>query len=179
MNKTLSRWTATAAALLMIFLPGALSAREKRGANVVITMTDGRYVSGELIAVKPDSLLVLNFHGADESVELAGIRRVRIDKKSKSRAGAVTGAVAGTLISGILAAITPTTSWLTGHTHMSASGVILVAATGGAAGGLVGLGIGALSSSDKTLQFEGKFASENRAQALAYLRRHARIRDYR
>jgi len=88
-------------------------------------------------------------------------------------------AVAGTLISGLYAALSPSISWGTGHTHMSASGVILVAAAGGATGGLVGLGIGALASSDKTLQFEGKFASENRAQALVYLRRNARIRDYR
>ena len=181
MNKTLSRWTATAAALLIIFLPGTLSARERRGANVVITMTDGRYVSGELVAVKPDSLLVLNLHGADESAELAGIKSVRIDRRSKARSGAILGAVAGTLITSVWAALAPVRiiPWSTGHDHMSTAGVILVGAAGGAAGGLVGMGIGSLSSSDTTLHFDGKPGSEKRAQALAYLRGQARIRDYR
>ena len=62
---------------------------------------------------------------------------------------------------------------------MSTAGVILVGAAGGAAGGLVGMGIGSLSSSDTTLHFDGKPGSEKRAQALAYLRGQARIRDYR
>ena len=179
MNKNITKWIAAAVPLLILVLPGALSARERRGATVVITMKDGQYVSGELVAVKPGSLLLQNLSGIDESVELAGIRTIRIDRLSKSRTGAITGAVAGTLISGLYAALSPSVSWVTGHTHMSASGVILVAAAGGAAGGLVGLGIGSLAGSDKTIQFEGKFASENRAQALAFLRRHARIRDYR
>lgn len=176
MNKKLTKWLATAVPLLILVLPGALSARERRGANVVITMKDGQYVSGELVAVKPGSLLVLNFHGTDESVELAAIRSIRIDRRSKAQAGAILGTVAGTLISGILAAVTPSVSWDTGHTHMSASGVILIAAMGGAAGGLVGLGIGSLAGSDKTIQFEGSVESERKAQALAYLRRNARIR---
>ena len=179
MKKKLDKRIATVLILLIFVLPGALSARERRGANVVITMTDGRYVSGELVAVKPDSLLVLNFHGADESAELAGIKSVRIDRKSKARSGAILGAVAGTIITGVWAALTPTVSWWTGNDHMSASGVILVAAAGGAAGGLVGLGIGSLSSSDTTLHFDGKPGSEKKAHALAYLRRNARIRDYR
>jgi hypothetical protein len=168
----------TVLAFLILVLPEAISARERRGANLLVTLKDGHSAAGELIAVKPDSLLLLNFAGADQSVELVGIRSIRIIKESKAGQGAIYGALAGTLISGLSAALSPAISWQTGHLHPSATGVILIAALGGAAGGLLGYGAGALAGSDKTIQFEGKSGAEDRARALAYLRAKARIRDY-
>ena len=151
---------------LMLVLPGALSARERRGANIIVTLKDGHFSAGELIAVKPDSLLLLA--GKDESVDLIGIRSIRIVRKSKARLGGVYGILAGTLIGGIEVA-------LEGGARVEIGlGIVF----GGILGGVVGLGVGAIAGTDKTIQFEGKSESEV-GLALAYLRGKARIRDYK
>ena len=166
MKKRFGNLVATVLALLILVLPGALSARERRGANLVITLKDGHFVTGELIAVKPDSLLLLA--EKDESVDLAGIRSIRIVRKSKARLGGLYGSLAGTLSGGIEVA-------LEGGTRTEI-GLGLV--FGGILGGAVGLGVGAIAGTDKTIQFEGKSESEIK-QALSYLRGKARIRDYK
>ena len=150
---------------LMLVLPGALSARERRGANIIVTLKDGYFSAGELIAVKPDSLLLLA--GKDESVDLIGIRSIRIVIKSKARLGGACGLLAGALISG-----------LSGANDPLPGGARLAIVAGAVLGGLIGLGAGALASSDKTIQLEGKSESEVR-KALAYLRKKSRIRDYK
>ena len=151
---------------LMLVLPGALSARERRGANIIVTLKDGYFSAGELIAVKPDSLLLLA--GKDESVDLIGIRSIRIVRKSKARLGGVYGILAGTLIGGIEVA-------LEGGARVEIGlGIVF----GGILGGIVGLGVGAIAGTDKTIQLEGKSESEVR-KALAYLRKKSRIRDYK
>ena len=166
MKKRFGNLVATVLALLILVLPGALSARERRGANLVITLKDGHFVTGELIAVKPDSLLLLA--EKDESVDLAGIRSIRIVRKSKARLGGVYGILAGTLIGGIEVA-------LEGGARVEIGlGIVF----GGILGGVVGLGVGAIAGTDKTIQFEGKSESDVR-QALAYLRGQARIRNYK
>jgi len=168
MKKRFDKLVATAVALLILILPGALSARERRGAKLGITLMDGHYIVGELIAVKLDSLLLLNLAGKDESVDVVGIRSIRIVKKSKARLGGLYGSLAGTLIGGIEVA-------LEGGTRKEIGlGIVF----GGILGWAVGLGVGAIAGTDKTIQFEGKSESDVR-QALAYLRGQARIRNYK
>jgi len=89
-----------ASALVVLFLaiPANLSAKDRRGATVVITRLDGSQVSGELIAVKPDSLLLLSNVGRDESIELAGIKTVRIVRKSRAGLFAGIGGAAGAAV---------------------------------------------------------------------------------
>ena len=168
MKKTAYRVTAIGLALLLLSLPAVLSARERRGANLVITLKDGQQIKGELIAVKPDSLLLLNLAGKDESVDLVGIRSIRIVIKSKARLGGACGLLAGTLIGGIEVA-------LEGGARVEIGlGIVF----GGILGGVVGRGVGAIAGTDKTIQLEGKSESEVR-KALAYLRKKSRIRDYK
>ena len=161
---------ATVLAFLMLVLPGALSARERRGANIVITLKDGHYATGELIAVKPDSLLLLA--GKDESVDLVGIRSIRIIRKSKGGLGAACGALAGVLGTAIYASTNKDPEILQ---PLAVTGMAWVLIGGGVA---VGVGAGLLAGKDKTIQLEGKSESEAR-RALAYLRGKARIRDYK
>ncbi len=89
-------------ACMMIGPPGALSAGERRGADITVSLKSGQSVSGELVAVKPDSLLLLNQAGNDESIGLADIATIRIFKKrSPGQAtlyGALLGAVGGGLV---------------------------------------------------------------------------------
>jgi hypothetical protein len=62
-----------------------MMAKERRGAELMITKTDGQQIAGELIAVKPSSLLLLNPKtGADVSIEIGDIAVIKIMKKSKA-----------------------------------------------------------------------------------------------
>jgi len=71
-------------ALAIGLLP--LAAGERRGAEVVVSMRDGTQVSGELIAVKKDSLLLLAggpIADTDLTVALNEIKEIKIVKKSR------------------------------------------------------------------------------------------------
>ena len=94
---------ASVLAVSLLVLPAGLWAKEKRGAAVVVTKLDGTQVSGELVAVKAESLLLLSAAGRDESIDKAGIGSVRVVRKSQAllfaaiggAAGATAGAVVG------------------------------------------------------------------------------------
>lgn len=165
MKKTAYKVTAICIALLLLSLPAVLSARERRGANLVVTLKDGQTVSGELIAIKPDSLLLLA--GTDESVDLVGIKSIRIVKKDKGGLGGICGLLAGVAVSAIYAKTQP-------EEDMAGLSVLVFAP----AGVVIGVVAGLLAGKDKTIQFEGKSESD-RARALAYFRGKARIRDYK
>jgi hypothetical protein len=167
MKRMFGKLAATVLALLILVLPGALSARERRGANIVVTLKDGQTVSGELIAVKPDSLLLLDPAKKDESVDLVGIRSIRIVRKSKALLGMGCGFLAGVVVTAIYAKTQP---------EESMAGLSALLFVPGGLG--IGLLAGTLAGKDKTIQLEGKSESEVR-QALAYLRGKARIRDYK
>jgi hypothetical protein len=57
---------------------------KKHGALLLIQNKDGQQVRGELITVKPNSLLLLDTEGKDVSVDIADIKVIRIVKKSKA-----------------------------------------------------------------------------------------------
>jgi len=91
-----SVWCVVAAALIpLIISPPGLPAKERRGAKVVVTRLDGRSVEGELIAVKPDGLLLLSAAGSDQTVALADVRSVRIVRRSRAGRFALLGGAAG------------------------------------------------------------------------------------
>ena len=99
-----SAWfAALSLVLFFLFSPAGARADERRGAELVVTRLDGSRVSGELIAVKPGSLLLLAPGGTDASVDLTAIRSVRIVRKSQAGpfagvaggAGFLTGALLG------------------------------------------------------------------------------------
>ena len=169
MKKRFYKLAATVLAFLILVLPGALSARERRGANLVITLKDGQQVKGELIAVKPDSLLLLA--GKDESVDLVGIRSIRIVKKDKGGLGAKYGLLAGWVGTLIYA---KTQKGVVNQAGAALGAWLLFVP----AGAVIGVVAGVMAGKDKTIQLEGKSESEVR-QALAYLRGKARIRDYK
>lgn len=164
MKNGLQRLFATGLAFAILVLPGTLSARERRGANIVVTMKSGQSVSGELIAVKPDSLLL--FAGKDESVDLVGIRSIRIVKKDKALLGAICGLLAGDA-AGIIY----------GHSRPEREAAGLSVLVFVPAGVIIGAGAGLFAGKDKIIQLEAMPESEV-GKALAYLRGKARIRDH-
>jgi hypothetical protein len=148
-------------AFSLLMMPSGLSAKEKRGAEVVVTRADGSQVEGELIAVKRDSLLLLSDMGRDESVERENIRSVRIVKRSRtggfSGVGALLGFAGGAALGLHMAA---------GLGGDRTTAALLFGLLGGGAGALAGLLTGttadAVSGPGSTFTFK-----DNSAEAVA------------
>ena len=137
-------------------LPPGLSAKSKRGADLVVTRLDGSQVSGELIAVRSDALLLLS-GGADISVGIAEIASIRIARRSRALPG---GALVGAGIAGGMIAISE-------QTTEEEAGVILAIPLGA----LVGMALGAVAGSDTSFPVAGE-------QEAATARNMDRLRAY-
>jgi hypothetical protein len=154
---------------------------KKRGAQLIIGKKDDLAIEGELITIKPNSLLLLDTEGKDVSVDINDIKFVTIVKKSKFWKGAGTGAIIGGSSALLLLLLSrPKDS---GDSRFFGEGfrtfVTLIAVIlGGGVGGLIGGIIGAAAITDETIQIEGMTDSEIK-KALEKLRKRARIRDYK
>jgi len=89
----MKKFTALILVFSLIMLSVNLYAKERRGAKLIVTKKDGQQVEGELITVKPSSLLLLNTEGKDVSVDIRDIKVIRIVKKSKALLGAGLGLI--------------------------------------------------------------------------------------
>jgi len=79
----------------LMMLSVNLYAKERRGAKLIVTKTDGQKIRGELITVKPNSLLLLDTDGKDVSIDIVDIKVIRVVKKSEALSGAVLGILIG------------------------------------------------------------------------------------
>jgi hypothetical protein len=158
--------------LLLVFSVLALSvpitAKEKKGADLIIQRTDGTHVRGELIAVKENSLLLLEREsGADLIVDMGEIVLITIMRKSKALLGAGIGALIGGGGGVIFAGkgdLSDRIGWNRGPFFAVCAGVGL----------LIGGIVGAVSGIDKKVKFEGKSDAEIQ-EILEKLRKKARI----
>ncbi len=146
---------------------------KKRGAQLIIGKKDGLAIEGELITIKPNSLLLLDTEGKDVSVEIEEIKTIRIVKKSKARAGAGAGII---ILGGGTALYVATVNEVDPEDEWKL--VLFVGAIGAVVGLLVGGTIGAIMGTDKTIQIVGMTDPEIR-YAMDKLRKKARIRDYK
>ena len=154
----------------LLMSPANSMAKEKRGAELIILKKHGQQNRGELIAVKPASLLLLDSQiGADVSVEMGEIAVIKIMKKSK----ALTGALGGFLIgggAGYLVAYATDKEYATDpETHVFLYYGILGLIAGWIAGEALGR--------DKTIKIEGKSPEEIKA-VIEKLRTQARITNF-
>jgi len=147
-------WTTKliSSALIISFLvlPAGLSAKERRGASIVVTRLDGSQVSGELIAVKRDSLILLNNVGRDESIDLAGIKTVRVIKKSRAGLLSGIGGAAGAAVGATVGAY----AFSDDEPSSVRNGLVF-----GALGALSGLLVGSVLGIDWSFTFAGKPAT--------------------
>ncbi len=164
----------------LMMLSVNLYAKERRGAELIITKKDGQQIQGELITVKPNSLLLLDSGtGADESVDIKDIVVITIVKKSKALVGATFGAFAG---GGIGAVVVPLIgkpapvifSSMAAEKKTILEGLFLGFIIGAVCGGL----IGADEGTDKKILIEGMSDLEIK-EAMDKLRKKARVRDYK
>ncbi len=84
---------AVAVVIFIVSLRLPLAAAEgRKGAMVIVTMTDGSQVQGELLAVKSDVLLIYDQKAAQgRSCDLRQLVRVRVLKRSKAGKGLLIG----------------------------------------------------------------------------------------
>ena len=173
MNPTSKKFISLSLVFSLVMFSANLYAKEKRGAKLLITKKDGQQIKGELITVKPNSLLLLDTEGKDVSVGIADIKVIRIVKKSKALLGAGLGLII--LGGGTALSIAIFGTW-------ESDEVLDVALFGGAIGAAAGLLIGgvtgALLGKDKTIQIEG-MSDLYIQEALDKLRKKALIRDYK
>ncbi len=95
---------------LALLAPG-LVAKERRGANLVVTKKDGAVVRGELLAVKGTDLLIMDGStAAGVTVSLADVRTVRVAKKTRILQGMGAGFLFGGLLGAGVGALTYTES---------------------------------------------------------------------
>ena len=146
------------------------SKERKHGAKLIITKTNGQQIRGELITVKPNSLLLLGITGRDVSVGIADIKVIRVVGKSKALLGAGIGLLIGFGSGALVGGTLPVEG---AHRYILPFGLI-----GVACGVLIGRIIVDLQQKDKTIQIEGMTDSEIN-EVLEELRKKARIRDYK
>ena len=154
-----------------------LFTKERRGAELMITKTDSQQIAGELIAVKPSSLLLLDPKtGADVSIEIGDIAVIKIMKKSKAWTGGAFGFAVGALAGISIGALIDSISEDDGG-GLSFGSFISVVAVFGAISAIPGVTIGAILGTDKTIQVKGKSPEEIKA-VLEKLRSKARITNF-
>jgi len=161
--------------LMMLFVN--LHAKERRGATLIITKKYGQQIKGELIAVKPNSLLLLNTEGKDVSIDIADIKVIRVLRKSKLLLGAGLGLLIGAGL-GALFGLSSDVDPLGGYGVKAGTNAIYWAPVFAAPGLLIGGIFGFGSGIDKTIQIEGRHPSSIEF-ILKKLRKKARIRDYK
>lgn len=141
----------SALAVSFLVSPAAVAAKERRGAEIVVTRLDGTRVGGELVAVRSDSLLLLSQEaGRDVTVGLAEVKSVVIVRKSRALLFAAIGAVAGAL-PGAAIGIYPG-----GGEDEPGPATVRGAVAGGAAGALAGLLANAVFTRDPHFDVAGK-----------------------
>ncbi len=146
-RKTAALFTLAALIVLFISLPGAALAKERRGADLDVVRRNGLRASGELIAVKQSSLVLLNLAGQDVSVEFAEISSLTIHKASWATKGSLIGFLIGGIAGGIAGAAVDTGEY-------KSERVILGALVFGIAGGFIGMVAGSASGSSEKIDFE-------------------------
>ncbi len=151
-----------------LLLPlGGLLAKERRGAQLVITKTSGTKIRGELIGVKQDSTLLLeSSSGTGEPIDLSGVKTIKIVEGSNTVVGAIVGLAGG----GVMGQAVVKSSGEMGLPQVA--GII-----GGLGGGLLGGVIGSTIHNYETFQIEGKSQEQIKA-FLEKLRKEARFPEY-
>jgi len=162
-------------AFSLLWLSGNLTAGERRGATIVVHKKDGAQVKGELIAVKQNSILLLeSSSGTDLSIDVPDIKTVGILKKSNTGAGFGYGVLIGGAVGAGIGGLTVAKQ--AGWVDISPGVAVLLCGVGvGLVGGLIGVMVS--GPSEQKIQIEGK--SESGLQyELRALKSKARIPDF-
>jgi hypothetical protein len=157
----------------LVMLSANLYAKERRGAKLIVTKKDGQRIKGELITVKPNSLLLLNTKGRDVSVKIEEIKEIVLMKRVNALGGAIAGFLVGGLVGGKIS-VSGESPFSERYDETALIGILI----GGALGLLSGILIVKNLAGKEKIQIEGMTDSEIQ-ETLDKLRKKARICDYR
>ncbi len=178
---------------LLTVLPASLYAK-RQGAQLIITKKDGQKMRGELIAVKKNTLLLLDSKTKiDISINVGEIKFIKVGKKSKviqgMGVGAAIGGISGMLIGAtkkseendvetpvFLFILLPLLFILPDveRTQNMVNGILI----GGGVGLLAGTLLGAIAETNRHIQIEG-MTDLKIQKALDKLRKKARVPNYK
>jgi hypothetical protein len=161
-------------AVLLFAAPAGIAAEERRGAAVLVLRSDGLEVPGELIAVKPEAL-ILRRGGTDLTIPRPKIHSIQILRRSKRGTGTLIGFLAGASV-GALWGVARGPDPIHGHPALIAGPVA------GGLGALLGLWVSPGGGVDSTLVFAGSSslaAAENWDKLRAYSREARRAKAAR
>ncbi|MFC2161631.1 hypothetical protein ACFLRX_08275 [Acidobacteriota bacterium] len=161
----------------LVALSGNLSAQVKKGVNVDVETNDGQIISGELITVKSDSLLLMDAETqADLSVKIEEVKTILVKNKSRFIELGVAGALLGVAMQGLIQKTESTTTHSVGgdddeNISQTKTSFLEYGAIGLGTGAL----LGALVGMNKTIQIQGKSEAEIQ-QDLEKLSKKARVK---
>lgn len=172
MKKKGEKLTALILVLSLVALSGNLMAAERKGVKLVIQKTDGQEITGELVTVKRDSLLLLDAEtGTDSTVNLRVIDVITVDNKSLMFELGLGGfLLAGAARLSLHSALERDVTAQAATEHQVQDVFIW-----GAIGGGVGLLAGAVAGMNKTIRIQGKSEADIQS-ALEKLSKRARVR---
>lgn len=162
---------ALAAVLALTLAASPAFAQRRRGAIVVVVAKDGGRAGGELIAVKRESLLIMDESGRDHSFDLNGVESVVVSRSPKVGTGALFGMIIG------LGAGIGLSSALFHNADPCESigpraGVILLGPVVGLVGGALA---GSAAGKDLTIRIPNADNASARTVTLSRLRKYARV----
>ncbi len=100
MNEKRKKFTSLFLVFCLVALSGNLIGSERKGVKLDIQKIDGQEIMGELVTVKPDSLLLLDSEGVDVSVDIGDVKAIKIMKKSLAYELGLVGFLGGAGYSG-------------------------------------------------------------------------------
>jgi hypothetical protein len=160
-------------AVSVLTLSVQLTAKEKKGADLIVQKRDGTQIRGELIAVKENSLLLLEREtGADVTVDISDISAATHVKKSKLIQGAAYGLLIGGASGAGIAAIF--VDW--DDNFLEGLPVIFWGIISAVIGSFFGGSIGAGAGTDEKMNFSGRSDAQIE-EILEKLRKKARIKN--
>jgi hypothetical protein len=160
-----------------VILAAPLAGQAKKGATVLVTMKAGEQVEGELIAVKPASLLLLSSSGQDRSIDTAEVFSVTVVRRSKAGQGAMLGLTIGAVGGFAGGAIYAKAAHLCPgcEAPMARAGMGVLGGLAGVVGGLIA---GVSAGRDLNLALDSP-DSPSFATSLQKLKKYARVQDPR
>jgi hypothetical protein len=160
-----------------VILAAPLAGQAKKGATVLVTMKAGEQVEGELIAVKPASLLLLSSSGQDRSIDTAEVFSVTVVRRSKAGQGAMLGLTIGAVGGFAGGAIYAKAAHLCPgcEAPMARAGMGVLGGLAGVVGGLIA---GVSAGRDLNFALDSP-DSPSFAISLQKLKKYARVQDPR
>ncbi len=174
MDEKRKKLTSVFLVFCLVALSGNLMGKERKGVKLAIKKIDEQQVNGELITVKPDSLLLLDSEtGSDVSVNIEDIKAIKIVKKSLAYELGLGGFLATAAYRGVAHSSIRREEEGEAATQHFLGTTLVIGAIAGAVGVLIGVALGI----DKTIKIEGKSDVEIDA-ALKKLSKKARVPNY-